>query len=134
MPELDFALLCDYVRAEQGVAHVIAGGIDTITVEELPAGQNMGLWARVLLARSECGRPHRLEVILQGADGERFAELSGPIQRDWQDAYPPGAKVGVALAFNIGLTFPAAGMYSFDILINDTLAKSIPLYIKTSDG
>lgn len=40
MPTLDYALLCDYVRVEGGVAHVIAAGIDTIWKEEVPSGQN----------------------------------------------------------------------------------------------
>jgi hypothetical protein len=40
VPTLDYALLCDYVRVEGGVAHVIAAGIDTIWKEEVPSGQN----------------------------------------------------------------------------------------------
>jgi hypothetical protein len=134
MPELDFAVVCDYVRAEHGIAHVIAGGIDTITVQELPAGQNMGLWARVLLAKSECDRPHRFEVVFQDADGERLAELSGPIERDWPEGHPPGMKIGVGVAFNFGLALPAAGIYSIEILINDSLEKSIPIIVNAADA
>lgn len=130
MPELDFAVICDYVRSENGVAHVIAGGIDTIHVTELPAANNMGLWSRVLLAKSECSRPHRLEVLFQDADGERLMELSGPLERDWQQGLPLGMKVGVGLAFNFGLTLPKLGVYSFEILVNDNLEKSIPLVVQ----
>jgi hypothetical protein len=129
MPELDFAVVCDFVRADGGVAHVIGGGFEEITVDEVPAGHNMGLWARVLLARSECGRPHRLEVIFQDADGERLIELNGPIERDWLEGVPAGMKVGVGLAFNFGITLPTAGTYSLEILINDNLVKSIPLIV-----
>jgi hypothetical protein len=30
VPELDFALLSDFVRIEGGTAHVIAAGVDTV--------------------------------------------------------------------------------------------------------
>jgi hypothetical protein len=134
MPELDFAVVCDFVRAEGGVAHVIGGGFDTITLDEVPSGHNMGLWARVMLAKNECNRPHRFEIIFQDADGERLAELSGPIERDWPEGNPPGMKVGVGVAFNFGLALPAAGIYSIEILINDSLEKSIPLIVTTADA
>jgi hypothetical protein len=29
MPQLDYALVCDYARAEHGIAHVIAAVVDT---------------------------------------------------------------------------------------------------------
>jgi hypothetical protein len=59
MPELDYALLCDYVRAERGVAHTIAAGIDTVHRPEVPTVANLGLLARVTFTRAECGRLHR---------------------------------------------------------------------------
>lgn len=134
MPELDFAVVCDFVRADGGVAHIIGGGFETIHVDEVPAGRNMGLWARVLLARSECNRPHRLELIFQSADGERLTEISGPIERDWPEALSAGVKVGVGLAFNFGVPLPALGLYSLEILINDSLGKSIPLLVESSNA
>jgi hypothetical protein len=70
---LDFALICDYVRAQDGVAHVIGAGFDTIHMEEVPSGHNIGLLARILLARNECGRLHRVEVLIQDEDGARVS-------------------------------------------------------------
>lgn len=129
MPELDFAVICDFVRADGGVAHVIGGGFEEIVADEFPAGHNVGLWARVLLVRSECDRPHRLELIFQDADGQRLTEINGPIERDWPEGVPAGMKVGVGLAFNFGIPLPAAGIYSLEILLNDSLVKSIPLAV-----
>jgi hypothetical protein len=129
MPDLDFALVCDYVRADGGVAHCIGGGFDTVYVQEVPTGHNMGIWARILVARSECGRPHRLEVIVQAEDGERAAQIAGPFEAAWPEDHPAHWAVGVGLAFNIGVPLPRAGLYSVEILINDSLAKSIPLRV-----
>jgi hypothetical protein len=133
MPELDFAVVCDFVRADGGVAHIIGGGFEEITVDDTPTAHNMGLWARVLLARSECDRPHRLELIFQTADGERLTEISGPIERDWPDNQSAGIKVGVGIAFNFGVSLPELGTYSLEILLNDSLVKSIPLLVQHRD-
>jgi hypothetical protein len=55
MPEVDYAFLCDHVRAEGGVAHVIAAGIDTIYQEQVPSVANFGLLARITYTRAEWG-------------------------------------------------------------------------------
>ena len=47
MPELDYALLADFVRSEGGLAHVIGASVDTIHVKEVPTGLNFGLLARI---------------------------------------------------------------------------------------
>jgi hypothetical protein len=72
MPELDYAVLGDYVRAEAGIAHVIAAGIDTIWSAEVPTGRNVGLLLRITFTRNECGRLHRIEIIFQDTDGARL--------------------------------------------------------------
>ena len=72
MPELDFAILADRVSTEGGVGYLMRGGIDTVTAQAVPAMLMAGLLIRVGFTRQECGRPHRLEVILQGEDGQRL--------------------------------------------------------------
>ncbi len=129
MPELDYAVLCDYVRAEGGLAHMIAAGIDTIFAPEVPAGQNLGFLMRIAFARTECGRPHRVEVIFQDEDGERLAEISGALSPQWQEGLPPGWRVGALLGLNIGIPLPRFGLYSFEVLVNDNQVKTIPLRV-----
>jgi hypothetical protein len=128
VPELDYALISDYVRAEGALAHVIGAGIDTIYAPQVPAGQNIGLLIRLTFARSECGRAHRVEVFFQDEDGQRLAELNGTVTPEWIDD-PPGGRVGLGLTFNIGVPLPQYGNYSFELLVNDTLMKSIPLRV-----
>jgi len=59
VPELDYAVLCDYVRTEGGIAHVIAAGIDTIWAGEIPTGQNIGLHCAIRLATLHRGSQER---------------------------------------------------------------------------
>jgi hypothetical protein len=129
VPELDYALLCDYVRAEGGIAHVISAGIDTVQAPDVPAGQNLGLLMRIGFARTECGRQHRVEVIFQDADGERLAEITGVLKPEWQPGVPPGWKVGALMGLNFGVPLPRFGLYSVEVLVNDSQVKSIPLRV-----
>lgn len=134
MPDLDFALIADYVRADGGVAHMIGGGIDTVHAPAIPFGQNVGLLARLKLTPNECGRPHRVEVFFQDADGQRLAEITGTFSAEWSDDGTPGGKVGVLLAFNIVVPMPTHGLYSFELLVNDSSIKSIPLRVVPRQG
>ena len=133
VPELDYALLGDYVRPDaSGVAHVIGAGIDTIPMREVPAGHNIGLLFRVEFTRQECGRPHRLEVVFQDIDGERLLHITSVITPDWIDDLPVGWNRGWLGGFNFGVPLPRFGVYSFEFLINDTNKKTLHLRVVPS--
>lgn len=127
MPDLDYAFVCDYVRVEGGIAHVIAAGIDTFYFTEVPTGANFGLVMRLTFTRNECGRQHTIEVIFQGADGERLAQIQAAATPEWPEGHPAGWPVGALLGLNAGVPFPAFGPYSLEILVNGNSMKSIPV-------
>jgi hypothetical protein len=129
MPELDYAFLCDYVRSEGGVAHIIGAGIDTLTVPQVPGVANLGLLARVTYNRTESGRPHRIEVILAETDGENVAHLAATPTFEWTKGLPTGWKQGMFLALNFGVPLPKYGLYTVDILINDDHKKALNLRV-----
>lgn len=129
MPELDLALIADYVHAEGGVAYVMRGCIDTVVAEETPTGRNVGFLFRVGFSRSECGRQHRIEVIFQGEDGERLAHAQTVVTPQWDDALPAHWKAKLLGGLNFGIPLPRHGLYSFEVLINDTQAKAIELRV-----
>jgi hypothetical protein len=134
VPQLDYAVLADYVRPEGGLAHGLGLGIDTIYAPDVPTGQNVGLLARLTFSRQECGRQHRLEVIFQDQDGERLAEINATTQPEWVEDQPVGWPMGVLLVLNFGVPLPAYGVYSFEMLLNDSLVKSIPLRVVPQRG
>jgi hypothetical protein len=129
VPVLDYALLCDYVRAEGGLAHVIAAGIDTVWTQDVPAGQNVGLLMRVSFTRNECGRQHRVEVIFQDEDGERLAQIMGVVSPEWPEGNPANWRAGTVVGLNIGVPLPRFGLYAFEVLVNDSHMKTIPLRV-----
>jgi hypothetical protein len=129
MPELDFMVTADYVRAEGGMLHIIAAGVDTMLVPGLPAARPVGVGLRILIDVAEAQEPHHVELIYQDADGHRLAEVSGtvgPVDAD-QPLPPPGRPFGVPLAFNFLLPVPALGDYSLELFIDHGFKKSITL-------
>jgi hypothetical protein len=129
LPELDFALIADYVSAENGVAYVMRGAIDTVFAESIPTGRLLGFLFRVGFTRNECGRPHRIEVIFQDEDGERLAQIQTVVAPEWKPDLPPGWKVNAVVSVNMPVPFPRYGLYSFEVLINDSHAKTIQLRV-----
>jgi hypothetical protein len=134
VPELDYAVLGEYVRVEGGLANMIAAGIDTVYAPQVPTGHNLGLLLRIGFARVETERPHRIEVIFQDEDGERLAHITGVITPEWNEDLPPGWRVGSFSDLNFGVPLPRYGLYSFEILINDNQVKSIPLRVVPPPG
>jgi hypothetical protein len=128
VPELDYALLCDFVRVD-GVAHVIGAGIDTVYAQEVPTGHNLGFLARLTFTRNECGRPHRVEIVFQDEDGKRLTQIQGVLQPEWVEGLPPGWRTGSILGLNFGVPIPAYGVYAFEILVNDSSVQSLNLRV-----
>ena len=132
MPSLDFALIAEHVRVEQDLAYLIAGGTDMITTPKLPVGINLGLLLRVSFERAECGRLHRVEVMVQDEDGERLIHLAATGTPTWQEEWPINWKSKDMFGFNFGLPVARYGIHEFVILINDTQVKTIPFVV--ADG
>jgi hypothetical protein len=131
MPELDFMVTADYVRAEGGVLHMIAAGFDTLLVPAVPVTRSVGIGLRILVDVAEAQAVHRLQLIYQGSDGQRLAEVHGtfgPVGPD-QPLPPEGRPFGLPVAFNLPLPVPAYGDYSLDLFIDDKAeaVKSITL-------
>jgi uncharacterized protein DUF6941 len=101
MPELDYALLCDYARAEGGVAHVIAAGIDTIHRPEVPSVANLGLLARIIFADDETGETHQVEVRLRDREGEQIAQVNLTAVPRRIEGLPEGWPTSALLAMRV---------------------------------
>jgi len=129
MPELDYALLCDYVRAEGGVAHVIAAGIDTIYRPEVPSVANLGLLARLVFTEDEAGEPHQFEARLHDQAGEQVAQFNVIAVPHLAEGLPEDWQSGALLAINFGVPLPSHGAYALTILLDGTPAKTINLRV-----
>jgi hypothetical protein len=130
MPELDFMIVSDYIRAENGVLHMIAGGVDTITVRAVPAARSIGIGLSLKLPQGEVTENHTLRLIFYGTDGARIAEIGADLPaRSETPNMPAGRKVGVVTALNMSLPLPSYGDYSLELLVNGNHKKEIPIYV-----
>ena len=130
MPELDFMVVSDYARAENGVLHMIAGGVDTITARAVPASRNIGIGLSLKLPRRELAVHHTLRIVFHGTDGSRIAEVGADLPvRSEVPSVSVGRTFRIVTALNMSLPLPAYGDYSLELLVNGTRKKEIPIYV-----
>lgn len=115
--QLDWAMIAEAVQIREGLAYVLGGGIDTITASDLPATLTATLLVRLLLHRTETGRPHVIEARILDEDGHQLAQMHGHAQPQLPDNLPVGWEVPVMLTFPIHqLKLPRSARYSVEIL------------------
>jgi hypothetical protein len=129
MLQLDYALLCDYVRAEGGVAHVIAARIDTIYRPEVPAVANLGFLARFTFTDDDLRQAHQLELRLTDQEGQQVAQITGSPPLQAVQGLPDGWLYGGIVALNFGAPLPSHGPYTLTILLDETPVKTINLRV-----
>lgn len=123
-------IICDYVRVDGGMFHMIAAGIDRVRAPVLPAIQNVGVAVRLSLTRAECDHTHSIELVFQSTDGHRVAELRGAFRTEYPADAPPGWPAHAVLSFNMPLPLQDYGEYSFELLINGDSKKSIGVFVE----
>jgi hypothetical protein len=126
---LDWAILSNSGEIQGNLAYVLGGGWDTAWRPIFPAPFFGALNLRLLVHPSEVSEPHRIQLQFWNQDGKPFApqlDLNvGPGQ------IPPEHEVGwdvpAMLAIGLqGLTVPAPGRYSIEILIDGQHVRSMP--------
>ena len=129
MLQLDYALLCDYVRAEGGLAHVIAAGIDTIYRPEVPSVANLGFLVRLTFTDEDIDQPHQLELRLEDQEGQQVAQATGSPSLQRVEGLPDGWPYGGIVAINFGVPLPSHGPYTLTVLLDGDPVKTINLRV-----
>jgi hypothetical protein len=128
---VDTALLCDAVTVRENLLHILGGGISRINRLQFPGPLGAALAMRIMLHRTEVGRPHKIEVILAGEDGEMIAKVEADFQvpPEGLAGLKPNEEVTVNVPLSLqGLLVPREGAYAFDVLIDGTHAASVPFH------
>jgi hypothetical protein len=123
MPVLDYALVCDYVRAEGPLSHIVAANIDTILVSSVPTARNVGVVVVLKFTKDESGREHGASVRFFAPSGEQLLEATAAISVEPEEDLPEGWPVTGNLGMNIGLPLPEYGEYRFEVVIEDAVKK-----------
>ena len=130
MPELDFIIISDYVRAENGVLHMIAGGFDTITTRTVPASRSVGIGLSLKLTQTEVAENHTLRLVFHDNYGTRITEVGAELPaRPKAPDVPPQHKVGIVAALNVSLPLPTYGYYCLELLVDGDRKKEITINV-----
>ena len=119
--DLDFALLADGVTERpDGKLDIYGAGFDSVIASQVPAiHQRLVLAIRILVTRHEAEHGHRINVVLQGADGAELARAEGQLaalEEGQRAQIPAGRHAGLGLILNFeNVVFPAYGAYQFAI-------------------
>lgn len=130
--DLDFAVLADGVMDRgDGKLDIYGAGFDTIFATAVPAlHRRLVLVARVLISAHEGASPHRLQVVIQAADGQEIARAQGsvdPVPPEQRAQIPAGRQVGIGLIINFdNVILPQYGSYQIAMLW-DTIEARPPL-------
>jgi hypothetical protein len=124
---LELLVLCDAATDSAGKLNIL-GAYDTIMAPSLPVRiQTLNFALRIRFPNAESGK-HQVQLNLIDIDGKLIippftAEVGVQIPKTQDTA-------AVNLILNgAGITFPAAGTYRIDLLINNQTKGSIPLSI-----
>ena len=120
MPELDYMVLADYVRQDDGVIHIMGAGVDTVVAPAVPTVQPFGVAARISFSTTEePGEQHHLTVTFIGPD-RRVLDASATFATPPR---PPGVpehwSTGLGIAAADCRPLPQYGDYSCELDIDD---------------
>lgn len=125
--EVELAVVADAANVSQEGKLNVLGIFDTIWGPSFPLRHGtMVFVVRVEGEFTEQGE-HRLELRLMDADGGQIFKAEGPLRLVGGRPGRP-AKPHIILGLS-GVVFPAAGDYSFEVLIDGQHKRSVPLYV-----
>lgn len=134
MPEIEYAFLADAAETLPGQKfHVLGGGVSRIGARTFPARHpHIALVLGLLVTAPEVDHEHEIRFVLLDPDGGEVAGGTGSLV-----ARGHGDGRDSILTFSIDLwnvSFPAAGDYSFRILVNGSERKRLPLIVAGTDA
>lgn len=130
--KVDFAFLADAAEVANGKLHLVGGAFDTIWTRSVPLRYpKLSLALRLLFDPVELGRKHKVEIRLMNEDGKSIPpSIGGDLEISRNPNLPKGWKQGFLTVMNFtNLNFPDFCDYSFELIVNNSCEKSIPLRI-----
>lgn len=135
MPELDYMVLADYVRQDNGVIHIMGAGIDTVTTASVPTVVNLGVAVRMSFGTTEQpGHGHGLKVTFIGPD-RPVVDVSATFFTPARPAdVPEHWRTGIGIAIQVPVPLPQFGDYSCTLSIDgDSIVKSYEFRVVRRD-
>ncbi len=125
--DVAFALLADAANiSREGKLHIL-GAFDRIYGSKFPlTWPRMVLVTRFEASAAEYGSEKSLEIVTLDADGKRLGSASGKMKIGTGQS---GRQIKINHVLPMGMTFPAPGQYSIEILVNGEPKAAVPLEV-----
>jgi len=129
--QLTAAFLCDYAEVREGLLFALGGGITRLWRESLPAPLGVSVALLIDVHPSEAGNPHELQLIVQGPDGERLAEVRGGFQLAEAGDLEVGESYLMPIALDLrpgGVT--QMGTHHVEVLIDGSHVRTLQFHVR----
>ncbi|MCH8160934.1 MAG: hypothetical protein IIB88_03460 [Chloroflexi bacterium] len=125
--EVAFAMLADAANVSREGKLNILGAFDRIYGTKFPLHwPRMVLVTRFEASAAEFGSEKSLEIITMDADGKKLGKASGKMKIGEGRT---GRQIKINHVLPMGMTFPAPGEYSIEILVNGESKATVPLEV-----
>ncbi len=125
--DVAFALLADAANISREGKLNILGAFDRIYGSKFPlTWPRMVLVTRFEASAAEYGSEKSLEIVTLDADGKRLGSASGKMKIGTGQS---GRQIKINHVLPMGMTFPAPGQYSIEILVNGEPKAAVPLEV-----
>ncbi len=123
-------VLADYVRIDNGIAHIIGANFDTIYASQLPSARTVHAALRFVASRDDVpGASHALQLIISSED-RQIGSLTGTVViPDRSPGTPVHWRTGLFIDMQIPLLMTTYGDYAIDLVLNGEQLKSVDLRV-----
>jgi hypothetical protein len=113
------AVVCDFAQVREGLLTIISAGITRLWRDDFPGPANIFFAAQIELDAQDRLRPHEIEVVFRGPDGEELAKLKGGFQVGLDAQISNDDTVLIPIPMDCrGATLKLPGWHEFAIMID----------------
>lgn len=117
-------ILCDFASIREGLLFVVGGGVTRLRRPTFPAVIGCDVALVLELHPMELTRPHEIELLIQGEDGERVASIMGGFQAGGDPE--PGENLLVPVVFDLrNAAVPKPGWYSIEVSVDGNHQRTL---------
>lgn len=127
-PELDYAFLAEYARAEGNSLTAVGASFTQINVPEVPARFTLYIAGRI--RAQEDGEPFPLQLRVGPDHSSDRIQLETSLDPK-QAVYPYRGRVGIIFAVGIPLGLEVSGLHRVDVLIGEEQARALYFSVNT---
>lgn len=131
MAELDYAYLAEFAQIADGKINALGASFTHVTPPTLPIGLNVTVAGRVRALEDE--PPVTLTLHIKPPDESYDIRFGSQLHRT-PAARPYRGRVGLLFTLSFTMPVPLAGLYTFDLLLDDVHVRRLAFDVAAPEG